>query len=251
MVLDFERAAPVYYMEELLSSNDRLREMAEAGAAAGTALAAGRQSGGRGRQGRSFVSPEGGLYFSLLLRPDCEPEQCSSLTALAALVMAKTLEDDCGIRPGIKWPNDLMLEGKKLCGILTEMKLREGRPEVILGVGLNLNSLPEDFPPELQEILCSVRGETGRETPWKELLARLLQNWDAAYERWQEETGFFLEEYRDRSLCPGREVLVLHRGKHRHAMALAISPDFSLRLQYADGQEEDLFYGEVSLRISQ
>ena len=117
-----ERHAPVYRFDRLDSTNTRLKALAREGAAPGTVLLAREQSGGRGRLGRSFASPPGGLYLSMLLRPACPPERCLSLTPLAAVAARRAVLDCTGLSPEIKWPNDLLLGGKKLCGILTEVR---------------------------------------------------------------------------------------------------------------------------------
>ena len=173
--LAWGRQPPVWQEEELESTSLRLRELAEAGAEGGTVLLADRQTGGRGRQGRSFLPPEGGLYLSVLLRPDCGAEHCTELTALAAVAVQRAVKAVTGVFAGIKWPNDLLLGEKKLCGILTELRVdKEGRPQVILGIGLNLNTPPEAFSGELSRIACSLYGETGQQTDGRLMLERLL-----------------------------------------------------------------------------
>ena len=143
--------------ESLDSTNTHAKELARQGAAAGTVIIAQTQSAGRGRLGRSFHSPaDTGLYFSLILRPDCKPEQLMHLTCAAAVAACDAVERSCGLRPGIKWINDLTLEGKKLGGILTELSFStDGRvSSAVIGIGINVKK--KSFPRELQPIACSL-----------------------------------------------------------------------------------------------
>ena len=133
------------HLEETDSTNRVAKELARQGAPHGTVVSAKRQTAGRGRLGRRFCSPEGGIYLSVLLRTDLPPEDRALLTPMAAVAVCRTVERLCGVRPDIKWVNDLYLEGKKVCGILCE---RTG-DAVIVGVGLNLKTPEGGFPPEL------------------------------------------------------------------------------------------------------
>lgn len=243
---DWQRCAPVYVEEELESTNSKLKTMA---AESGTVLVARRQSGGRGRQGRSFASPEGGIYLSYLLRPDCRAEECSALSALTALAVHDALFDVSGVRTDIKWPNDLLLNGKKLCGILTELSFdRQGRPEVVIGIGLNLNTPPEAFPAQIREIACSLCGETGKILDAELVLRRLIQRMDEAYGQWAQDRRYFLERYRERSICRGKDVLVIQGEESKTARVLEINEDLSLQILYGDGRQEALHSGEISIR---
>ena len=154
-----DRAAPVIFEAEVDSTNTRLKAIADH-AADGTVIAAGRQSGGRGRLGRSFASPEGGVYLSILLAPTADLSRCLTLTPTAAVAVRRAIKRCCGISAYIKWPNDLQLRGKKLCGILTEAVSADGEVKIIIGIGVNLNTRAEDFPPELRDSACSVFSDT-------------------------------------------------------------------------------------------
>ena len=132
----------------------------------GLVVLAGEQTVGRGRRGRSFVSPAGkGLYLSALLRPDCPLEQVSALTAWTAVAVCDAVEELCGIRPGIKWPNDVILDGRKLCGILTELELEAETAAlryVVVGLGLNVSQTADDFGPEVAPVAVSLAQALGR-----------------------------------------------------------------------------------------
>ena len=234
----FGRAAPVLFEERVDSTNLYLRRLA-ATAADGTAVIAASQTAGRGRMGRSFLSPAGGLYLSVLLRPDCEAARLPSLTPLAALAVCRAVEGVCGARCGIKWPNDVLLDGKKICGILVESVLGGEKPCVIVGVGINANT--PSFPEELRPVAGSIAAATGEPVELDALAAALLSQLDALYAQWLSDGG---REYRRLCVSVGREVLA----GGRRGLALAVGDDYSLRVRREDGTEEELRFGEVSVR---
>ena len=237
----FARTAPVLFEEHVDSTNLFLRRMADA-APDGTAVIAASQSEGRGRMGRSFLSPEGGLYLSVLLRPKLDPERLPTLTPVAAVAVCRAVEALCGVRCGIKWPNDVLLSGKKICGILVESVLGEEKPCVIVGIGINANTL--SFPEELRGIAGSIADAMGRRVDLHMLAETLLHELDGLYALWLSDPGAALEEYRLRCLNCGREVFV----GERRGFALQVGGDYSLLVRWSDGTEEALRFGEVSVR---
>lgn len=238
----FERAAPVFFEERVDSTNLYLRRLS-ATAADGTAVIAGAQSAGRGRSGRSFLSPEGGLYLSVLLRPELEPERLPTLTPVAAVAVCRAVETVCGARCGIKWPNDVLLGGKKICGILVESVLGGEKNCVIVGIGINANT--PSFPEELRPIAGSIAAVTGGQVDLRALAAAVLAEFDALYAAWLAGGGrAALAEYRSLCLNVGRELLV----GERRGRGLAVGDDYSLLVRFSDGAEEALRFGEVSVR---
>ena len=237
----FERAAPVFSERLVDSTNLWLRRRA-AELPDGAAVIAAEQSAGRGRAGRSFLSQEGGLYLSVLLRPEVEPERLMTITPLAALAVCRAVEAVCGARCGIKWPNDVVLGGKKICGILVESMLGDGKPCVIVGIGVNANT--PSFPEELRAIAGSVAAAAGCEIDLNALAAALLRELDALYAAWLKDGRAALEEYRGRCLTPGREVLA----GGRQGFARAVEDDYALLVEWPDGSAEALRFGEVSVR---
>lgn len=241
------RNAPVIYEESLSSTNTVLKELARSGAAHGTVLIARCQTGGRGRMGRSFQSPPEGLYMSMLLRTKIAPEKTASITPMAAVAVCRTAERQAGVSPDIKWPNDVLLGGKKLCGILTEMSADgSGGAQLILGIGVNVNTPAAAFSPELREIVCSLLSHTGHRTDIAAFAEGLIRELDALYSAWVEDSQAFLAEYRRRCSTVGRDILILQNGESRPARAVGINGDMSLRVISARG-EEDLRFGEVSV----
>ena len=246
------RDLPITVAEETQSTTTALRAMAEAGAPEGTVYIAQGQTGGRGRMGRSFFSPAGtGLYLSLLLRPTAwEPTRAAQLTAVAAAAMCEAIRQVTGKEPGIKWVNDLLLDGKKICGILTEasFSMESGVLEyAVLGLGVNVY-LPEGgFPGQLREIAGAVLdtpGEDVRNRIAGEFLNRFLDGYEHPEDR------HFLDVYRRRSIAVGREVTVLSGGWERRAFAFGLDDDCRLLVRYPDGTEQALSYGEIRIAIN-
>ena len=242
-----QRKAPILFLEETDSTNLGLRHLAEENAADGTVLWAARQTAGRGRLGRSFSSPEGGLYLSMLLRQSEDPARDLRLTPAVAVAGARALGRVCSLRCGIKWPNDLVCGGKKLCGILCESFSAQGERWVALGIGINVNTLA--FPPELEGIAVSVRQLTGKETELPALAEALTEALDEAVAEARRFDPALLAAYRKRCVSVGREVLLLREGESREAVSLGVNEDFSLRVRLPDGSTEDVRSGEVTLRV--
>jgi BirA family biotin operon repressor/biotin-[acetyl-CoA-carboxylase] ligase len=239
----------VEFREEVTSTNTLLRQQAQEGAPEGTILIAARQTAGRGRRDRSFFSPaDTGLYLSILLRPKLAPQEALYLTTCAAAAVALALEE-FGLRPQIKWVNDLFLEGKKVCGILTEGAIDPetmGLRYAILGIGVNLFPPEGGFPADLPEAgAVFQRGPDPAETRQK-LAGRILDHFFRWYPEIQNRP--FFDAYRDRSLVLGQPITILQGGTSRPATALDLEPDFSLRVREADGRETLLSSGEVSIR---
>ena len=233
-------------VEETGSTNDDLKK--ESGAPHGTALMALRQTDGKGRLGRSFVSPPGGVYFSLLLRPKVPPEQLLHLTAMAAVALRRGIKKLCDLEVGIKWTNDLVFEGKKLCGILTELVTRGEFPTVIVGVGLNCNTTQEDFPSELRETITSLKQITGKSYEPQEAAQCLLDElWHMSRVLFSEKEQW-LREYRAACVTLGKEIRILRAGDERNAFALDIDENGGLLVEYADGGRGTVNTGEVSVR---
>lgn len=231
------------------STNTLLRQQADQGAAQGTVLLAGQQTQGRGRMGRSFYSPQGtGLYLSLLLRPQAD-QPAAQLTALAAVAMCQAMEEVFDRHPQIKWVNDLFLNGRKICGILTEgaFSVESGALEyLVLGVGVNLTAPEDGFPGELAAIAGSLL-ESGADDGKNRLAAAFLNRFWEGYTH--PENRQFVEDYRRRSLVIGRQVTV-HSGSHsRPAQVLDIDDQCRLLVRWESGETQALSCGEISVKL--
>ena len=229
------------------STNDVLKTMAADGAPHGTAAVADCQTGGRGRMGRRFDSaPGSGIYLSVLLRPACPAAELMTLTAQAAVAVCRAIERVCGVRPGIKWVNDLLLGGKKICGILTELSLEAESGRVawaIIGIGINCNRTAESFPPELREIAGSILSQTGRRVDRNRLAAEVLRQLSGL------PMADWREAYRAACVNLGQAVRLIAPGRpDRCGLALDLGENAELLVRLEDGTVEAVNAGEVSLR---
>lgn len=240
----------IYFYEETDTTNNRARELALEGAPEGTLVVAEKQTAGRGRRGKVWESPLGtGIWMSLVLRPQIAPAEASVLTLLCGLATAEAIEAETGLSAGIKWPNDILINGKKAVGILTEMDCEMSEVHfVIPGIGINVNTA--SFPPEIAEIATSLYLECGKTVSRRRLVHKVLERLEAHYETFLR-TGSFaamLEDYRKHCITLGKEVHVLGREPF-FAEALDITPEGELLVRRADnGKEEVVFSGEVSIR---
>ncbi len=242
---------PVHFYLETTTTNDRIRELASDGAPEGTLAVAECQTAGRGRMGRVWDAPkDSGIWMSLLLRPDIQPAQASVLTLLAGLALTEAIEEIARLSVGIKWPNDILLNGKKFVGILTEMDCdMEKIHSVTLGMGINVNT--KAFPEELAEIATSLYLSNGNEYDRSEIVGAVMKHFEKLYEEFLAAGGSFVpfkERYRQKCLNIGKEVRVIGRETYL-ARALDISPEGELIVRRMDnGMEEVVFSGEVSIR---
>lgn len=236
----------------ITSTNTVLKGMAAEGAPEGLCLIAGEQTEGRGRMGRSFYSPvDSGLYMSLLLRPQLPAAEAVRITAAAAVAVCEAIEELSGLETQIKWVNDVLVHGKKVCGILTEAALdcESGQLHyAVVGVGINTAVPAGDFPPELRPIAGAVFGEEKPPELRCRLAALVLDRLMAYKERLDDPA--LLDAYRRRSLVLGKEISILSPGKEPEAAeAVDLAPDFSLLVRLPDGSLHRLNSGEVSVRV--
>lgn len=241
------------YFAQLDSTNTHAKRLAlEEDVPDGTAVIAGYQTAGRGRMERTFQSPEGkGVYLTVLLRPELPPERFLPVTALAGVAVCDAVERICGLRPGLKWPNDPVLGGKKLCGILTELVTdRTGKHCIVLGIGVNVLQTAEDFSPEVAAMAGSLAMALGRPVSCAEVTAALLEELDRMYAALK--TGAlqpYRAAYRRNCVNLGKTVqLIDPSGQRETAIALDIDEDFGLVVRTEDGQEKTVRSGEVSVR---
>ena len=235
--------------EALGSTQQRARELAQAETPHGTLVVAEVQTGGRGRLGRPWGSPKGGLWMSLVLRPEFAASLASRITQTAAVGVAKALWG-IGVEARIKWPNDLLAGGKKICGILAESSVdsvtrpAQGRrlDYVVLGVGMNANLDPAELEVTDREV-TTIRSELGRDVDPLELLRALLSNLDAELDR-IEDFGAILEDWRNLNCTLGVKVRVRRFGETLEGLAVDLSPDGALLLATSRGTVE-LFEGEI------
>ncbi len=249
---DFPWAEYLHLYDELPSTNDAAKDLALHGAPEGTTVIARRQSAGRGRMGRQFVSPEGlGLYLSVVLRPNCPADALMHLTCAAAVAACDGVENTCGLRPQIKWTNDLVVNGKKLGGILTEMSLDSATGLVdfaVLGIGINCLHTQKDFPAQLQGIATSLAIIQNRTVTPLALAGFILP---AIYEmrnRVLTEKAQLMDAYRHDCMTTDKDVALVNGDSRIYAHALRIDDDGGLVVRLTDGSEKTVTTGEISVR---
>jgi BirA family transcriptional regulator, biotin operon repressor / biotin---[acetyl-CoA-carboxylase] ligase len=248
-------AAKVELHEEIASTQERARELARGGAPHGTLVVSKVQTGGRGRLGRRWGSPAGGLWMSLVLRPRISTEVAARITQAAAVGVAKAVRE-LGVEARIKWPNDLLVDGRKICGILAESSVEsvpvaakkvgpgEGRPVdfVVLGVGLNANLDPQELGVPDREV-ATLRSELGRDVDLSALLESLLSDLGAELGR-IENFRAILDDWRALDCTLGEQVRVRRLGEVLEGIALDLGPEGELLVKTRDGVVA-LFEGEI------
>ncbi len=234
------------------STNTECKRQAMAGAPEGLVAIAEEQTGGRGRLGRTFQSPRGsGLYLSALLRPQLEPEETVDFTAWVAVAVCDGIQAACGIRPQIKWTNDIVLDGKKLVGILTELGLESesnALEYLVTGIGINVNHQPGDFSPEVEAMATSLAQYLGHPVRRTELAVQIIRALDRMYHDFPQNKTLYLERYRADCLTTGKYVQLITPTSRQEAYAVEIDDQFRLVVDLPDGTRKTLSAGEVSVR---
>lgn len=240
----------LHYFATTDSTNTQAKHLASQGAPHGTILIADMQTGGRGRMGRSFHSPAGsGIYLSMILRPNCPAQELMHLTCAAAVAAANGIQAAVELRPGIKWTNDLVVEKKKLGGILTELSLdSSGNVEyAIIGIGINCYQEAEDFPEEIRKIATSLRlcakQSIDRASVITEILVALEQ-----MSRNLQDSSAILSRYRMDCITIGQEISLVRGDEVRYGKALDVDESGALLVEFADGHTSTVNSGEVSIR---
>ena len=227
----------VLWLEETDSTNLVCRRMAAEGAQEGLVVLAREQTAGRGRRGRNFQSTKDlGMYLSVMLRPKQDMETLSNLTAWVAVAVCEGVERACGVRPEIKWINDIILKGKKLGGILTEAVLLGSDTAVVLGIGINVHHRAADFEGEVRDMAASLETVTGRAVSREVLAAALVEELDALRGAALDEPALWLEEYRSRCITVGRRVSFTQNGQAQTGLAVSVDDAFALTVETAHGQ---------------
>ena len=239
------------WYETIDSTNTHARELAKQGAPHGTVLIADHQTGGRGRQGRSFHSPAGsGIYMSVILRPGCKPLEIMHLTCAAAVAMCDAVESAVGLRPGIKWTNDLVCGKRKIAGVLTELGF-DGQANVafaVVGIGINCCQQESDFPEDIRSIAGSLASVTGEKIDRAKVAAAMMDALHRMDAQLLTEKAAILEQYRRDCITIGQEISLVRAEEVRHGTALNVDDEGALIVAFPDGHTEIVNSGEVSVR---
>ena len=235
----------IIYYHSLPSTMEVARRAGGRGAAEGTVVIAEEQTAGRGRRHRSWLSPPGGIALSLILRPAVQ--HLPQMIMLASLAVTSAIEVVTSLKAGIKWPNDVLIRGKKVCGILIENQLRGGVLEfTVVGIGINVNMDLSAYP-EIADIATSLSAELGRQVSRSELVHTLLVEVEQLY--LDIRAGQSLHQrWRERLVILGQEVRVMEGGKVEQGIAEDVDTDGSLLLRCPDGSLTRIVFGDVTLR---
>jgi BirA family biotin operon repressor/biotin-[acetyl-CoA-carboxylase] ligase len=240
------------FLDETDSTNNELKRLAANGLKEGTVVIADKQVAGRGRRGRTWESEAGkGIYMSILLRPDIPPEKVQAITLAASSAVCMAIQSYTGIKPGIKWPNDVLIGNKKVCGILTEMS---GEPDkvysVIVGIGVNVYQKDTDFSKDLRATAASLMPHSPAKITRSILVARILEAFEGLYIDFAKKhsTKGFLDIWRSFSITIGCDIIVYQNDKAWQGKALDVLDDGRLLVELGNGRCQAISSGEISIR---
>ena len=240
----------VVYYDKIDSTNNRAKEAGDNGAAHGTLFVADMQVAGKGRRGRVWKSPSGSsIYMTILLYPDIPPVKAPQLTLLMAIAVAEGIQEVTGLETKIKWPNDIVVNGRKICGILTEMSTEiDYINHVVIGAGINVNQ--DTFPDDIKATASSLKLELGKSVKRSELIAAVMKSFEKCYEIFieTEDLSGLQELYNSMLVNRDQEVKVLEPGNEYKAHAIGINQTGELIVRTPDGKEKEIYAGEVSVR---
>jgi BirA family transcriptional regulator, biotin operon repressor / biotin---[acetyl-CoA-carboxylase] ligase len=240
----------IQVFEETTSTNDLMGRLARGGVKEGVVIFAESQSKGRGRLGRRWISPaRKGLWFSVLLRPDIQPQAATQLTIAAATALARAITLQTGIVPEIKWPNDILIRGKKIAGILTEMSAElDHLKEVVLGIGIDVNLEANEFPAALRKTATSIRIESGQTVDRAGLAVAILRELDRDYERIKRgEFDVVAEQCQEHCSTIGSQVSIRVGDRVVRGLAESLDADGALLLRGQHGYLERIIGGDVTM----
>lgn len=249
--LDKSAGFALEYSEEIDSTNNRARALAEAGCDEWTVVLAESQTAGRGRLGKQFYSPKGGgIYMSVVVRPNCEVQYANMLTLAAAAAVVEAVEAVCGITAQIKWVNDIFVGTKKVCGILTEASvgLEEQRLRyAVVGIGINVAPPPGGFPEALQDIATSIFDTPRVESVRAPLVAEILRRFRGYAEQLTDR--LFMVCYRAHLMVLGRRVYLVRGNDREEVLVVGLTDDGALIVENDEGRRREINSGEVSVRF--
>lgn len=242
----------LYWFDTTDSTNTQAKALARQGAPHGTLVLAGSQTGGRGRMGRSFSSPENmGVYLSVILRPGCPPAELMHLTCAAGVAMCDAIKEAAGVTPGIKWINDLVYEKRKLGGILTELAVDPATgltDYAIVGIGINCLQKAADFPEEIRDMAASLSMFITQNVSCAALARAMIDFLFRMDQQLLSQKSAIMERYRQLCVTPGQPVCVHQNDTLRYGVATDLDEDGGLVVDFADGTRKTVNSGEVSVR---
>jgi BirA family transcriptional regulator, biotin operon repressor / biotin---[acetyl-CoA-carboxylase] ligase len=239
----------VLYFDSVTSTNDIIREHAQKGEAEGLIVIAEEQSKGRGRMGRDWATPKGvAIAMSMLLRPNLSPQFVPGITSVIAISVVEALKSATGFDIKIKWPNDIVLDGKKICGILTEMSAEmDAVNYVIIGMGMNINQ--EYFEDNIKDVAISLKSYSGRSFDRKLILAEILNKFEVNYEAFKSQgIKLFIDKIKQYSALLNKRVVISNINEKYEGEAIDIDSDGCLIVRLDNGEVKRVISGDVSVR---
>ena len=252
MSFDFKNKTEYDFLqlETVDSTNEYAKRCAVSGAKEATVIIAERQTKGKGSKKRSFFSDADGIYMSIVLRPEISVSDSLFITPCAAVAVSRAIDKICGKKTGIKWVNDIFLDGKKICGILCESALRPNDDKLdyaILGIGVNFSRSGTELPDDIKDIAGFIFDENTNSEIKENLILEILDNFFMFYKKLEKRE--FLDECRSRSILIGKRVVCIGNGESFSAVVTGIDDNAHLIVQTGDGDIKNLYAGEVSLRL--
>jgi BirA family biotin operon repressor/biotin-[acetyl-CoA-carboxylase] ligase len=238
----------VRLLSEVASTNTLAMELAANGAPEGTVVIAETQTGGKGRLGRKWISPKGNLYLSVVLRPKIPMHKAPLITLMGAVASASAIKTTCGLEAGIKWPNDILLSGRKVSGLLTEMSAEQDRiRHIVLGIGVDVNMEMGELPPEVRGLTTTLAAETGAKINRTVLLQQLLRDLERRYRKFLKNDADILEEWKQLDLTIGNRVTVSGAGERVEGLAQGVDNEGRLIVRLEDGTSRTVAAGDVTI----
>jgi len=232
----------------LVSTNTTAMELASKSNAEGTVVIAETQTGGKGRLGRKWISPKGNLYFSIILRPAIPTHKAPLITMAGAVAVASAIRSVCGVDAGIKWPNDILISGKKVCGLLTEMSAEQDRiRHIVLGIGIDVNMRPDELPPDIRALTTTLSEAKGSTVNRTVLLRQLLRDMDHWYRQFLVQDADVLAEWKKLNVTFGRRITVSGTGELLEGIAQGIDEDGRLIVKQNNGVLRLIAAGDVTI----
>jgi BirA family biotin operon repressor/biotin-[acetyl-CoA-carboxylase] ligase len=235
-------------LREVASTNTLAMELAAEGTPEGTVVVAETQTGGKGRLGRKWISPKGNLYLSVVLRPNIPTHKAPLITLMGAVAVAAAIRKTCGLEAGIKWPNDILISGKKVSGLLTEMSAEQDRiRHIVLGIGVDVNMENDALPPEIRGLTTTLAAEAGAKIDRTTLLQQILRDLENWYQQLLSNDAAVLEEWNRLNMTIGSRVSVSGAGETLEGLAQGVENEGRLVVRLDDGTIRTVAAGDVTI----
>jgi BirA family biotin operon repressor/biotin-[acetyl-CoA-carboxylase] ligase len=240
----------IHYFRKLSSTNTSAKEQVKKGAKEGTTIIAETQTDGKGRLNRRWVSPKGGIWLSIILRSEVTAEDAAKITVTTALAVANTLRILYGLKAQIKWPNDVLIQNKKICGILVEATLKEKAVDsLVVGIGLNANFTLQDLSQELQRTVTTLEEVLKKKVDLEELICVILREFEEYYRRFNEkEFSDLLSEWRSMASFLGKKVEITSLNERLTGVAIAVDKNGELIIRLENGIKRKIVSGDLVVR---